>query len=87
MPAQSRPFGPARGSPPPWAVLTVKCCVIGILAMPLAVPLLLAATVVFGPQGEPVRRVAFFASFGVWAGLFATAQYLTTVFPPVQRQR
>lgn len=87
MSAQLRPFGHVRGTPPHWAVLTVKCCVIGILGMPLAVPLLLAATVVFGPEGEPVRRIGFFASFGVWMGLFATAQYLTTVFPPVQGHR
>lgn len=76
-----------RGAPPPWAVRTVKCCVVGILGLPLAVPLLLAASAALGPAADPWRRIGFFAAVGVWIALFVGAQYLTAVFPPVPRRR
>ena len=77
---------PARQAPPPWAVLSVKCCVVGILALPLAVPLLLAGSVALGPLADSFRRAAFFASVGVWVAMFVLAQYLITVYPPVPRR-
>jgi hypothetical protein len=76
-----------RGAPPPWAVRTVKCCVFGILGLPLAVPLLLAATGALGAGADPLRRAGFFLSVTVWFGLFVAAQWLTTVYPPVPRRR
>lgn len=81
--AQARP----HGTPPSWSVRTVKCCVFGILGLPLAVPLLLAASSALGPGADPYRRFGFFLALAVWLGLFVTAQYLTTVFPPVSRDR
>jgi len=76
-----------RGTPPPWAVRTVKCCVLGILGLPLAVPLLLAASAALGPGADLYRKAGFFLSLAIWLGLFVTAQYLTTVFPPAARRR
>ncbi len=81
------PLARTRGTPPPWTVRTVKCCVVGILGLPLAVPLLLAASAALGPGADPYRKLGFFFSLTVWLGLFATAQYLTTVFPPAARRR
>jgi hypothetical protein len=76
----------AREAPPPWAVLSVKCCVVGILTFPLAVPLLLAGSAALGAP-DSFRRAAFFAALGVWVAMFVLAQYLTTVYPPVPRRR
>lgn len=81
------PRAAAQLAPPPWAVRTVKCCVLGILGLPLAVPLLLAASAALGPAADPWRRIGFFAAVGIWIALFAGAQWLTTVFPPVPRRR
>jgi hypothetical protein len=77
----------AHEAPPLWTVRTVKCCVLGILGLPLAVPLLLAASSALGPSADPWRRIGFFLAVGVWVALFVGAQYLTTVFPPVPRRR
>lgn len=76
----------SRGVPPPWAVRTVRCCVVGLLALPLVVPLLLATTSTFD-HADLLRRIGFYTAVTVWLVLFATAQYLTTVFPPVPRRR
>lgn len=77
----------AQEAPPPWAVRSVKCCVLGILGLPLLVPILLAASSAFGPGADPWRRVGFFLALGVWLALFVGAQWLTTVFPPVPGRR
>jgi hypothetical protein len=77
----------AQVAPPPWAVRTVKCCVLGILGLPLAVPLLLAASGALGSAADPWRRLAFFAALCVWVSMFVAAQWLTTVYPPVPRHR
>jgi ABC-type transport system involved in cytochrome c biogenesis permease component len=76
----------AVNAPPPWAVLLVKGCVVGILTFPVAVPLLLVGSAALG-AAESFRRAAFFASWGVWLAMFVLAQYLTTVYPPVPRRR
>jgi hypothetical protein len=73
-------------APPPWAVISVKCCVVGILTFPLVVPLLLAASAALGAP-DAFRRAAFFAAVGVWVGMFVLAEYVTTVYPPVPRRR
>ena len=75
-----------RDAPPPWAVLTVKCCVVGLLTLPLAMPILLAASMALGPGTDLLRKVAFATSVVVWLGLFGCAQVLTTLFPPVSRR-
>ena len=77
---------PARQAPPPWAVLLVKCCAVGLLALPPAMPLLTVGSFALGPRAESFRRVAFFASIGVWVAMFVLAQYLITVYPPVPRR-
>lgn len=80
---------PARApkAPPSWAVLSVKCCVVGILALPVVVPLLLAGRAALGPiDDDAFRRTAFFGSVGLWVAMFALAQYLITVYPPVPRR-
>ena len=64
----------ARQAPPPWAVLSVKCCAVGLLALPPAMPLLMAGSVALGPLAESFRRAAFFASGGVWVAMFVLAQ-------------
>jgi len=75
-----------REAPPSWAVLTVKCCVLGLLALPLAAPLLLAASMALGPGADLGRKVGFAASVVAWVGMFACAQVLTTLYPPVPRR-
>jgi hypothetical protein len=75
-----------RDAPPPWAILTVKCCVVGLLGLPLAMPILLAASMALGPQADLGRKIAFATSVVVWVGMFACAQILTTLYPPVPRR-
>jgi hypothetical protein len=88
--ASQIPFMPAhtRTAPPPWAVLSVKCCVVGILALPPVLPLLLAGIAALVPvaESDAVRRAAFFAAVGVWVAMFVVAQYLITTYPPVPRR-
>jgi len=83
----SRAGGMIRSAPPRWAVNTVKCCVIGILALPLATPAVLAASSALGPGLDPFRQVGFLGAVGLWLALFGTAQLLTTTYPPVPRRR
>ncbi|HVO18978.1 MAG TPA: hypothetical protein VMU15_06970 [Anaeromyxobacter sp.] len=82
--SQVRRFGQAavRDAPPHWAVVTVRCCVVGLLALPVLMPVALAATTGVGAL-EPFRPVAFGLSIVVWLGLFACAQLITTTYPPV----
>jgi hypothetical protein len=75
-----------REAPPSWAVLTVKGCVVGLLGLPLATPLLLAASMALGPGADLGRKIAFATSVVVWVGMFACAQALTTLYPPVPRR-
>jgi len=78
---------PSHKAPPSWAVASVKCCVVGILALPVIVPLLLAGRAALGPvDDDSFRRAAFFVSVGVWVAMVAVAQYLITVYPPVPRR-
>jgi len=72
-----------REAPPSWAVVTVKCCVIGLLVLPLAMPILLAASMALGPAADLARKIAFASSVVAWVGMFACAQLLTTLYPPV----
>jgi hypothetical protein len=72
-------------APPPWAVLSVKCCVVGILTFPLVVPLMLVGSAALG-VADSFSRAVFFSGVGVWVAMFVLAQYLTTVYPPVQRR-
>ncbi|HET6439090.1 MAG TPA: hypothetical protein VFG59_13565 [Anaeromyxobacter sp.] len=83
----SRPAKTAPAPPPRWAVITVKCCVIGILALPLATPAVLAASTALGPGLDPFRHLGFLAAVALWLALFGTAQLLTTTYPPVPRRR
>jgi hypothetical protein len=76
----------AREAPPPWAVLSVKCCVVGLLGLPLATPLLLAASMALGPGLDLGRKVGFATSVALWVGMFVCAQVLTTLYPPVPRR-
>lgn len=65
----------------------MKCCVVGLLTLPLATPLLLAASMALAPEADVARKVGFGASVVVWLGMFGCAQILTSVHPPVPRQR
>ncbi len=75
-----------RDAPPLWAVRTVKSCVVGLLALPVVMPLLLAASMALGPGTDLLRKIAFASSAVVWVGMFACAQVLTTMYPPVARR-
>ncbi len=75
-----------REAPPSWAVLTVKSCVIGLLSLPLVMPILLAASMALGPGADLGRKIAFAASVVVWVGMFGCAQVLTTLYPPVPKR-
>ncbi len=65
----------------------MKCCVVGLLTLPLATPLLLAASMALAPDADVGRKIGFGASVVVWLGMFGCAQLLTSVYPPVPRQR
>ena len=75
-----------REAPPSWAVLTVKSCVVGLLCLPLAMPILLAASMALGPGADLGRKIAFASSVVVWVGMFACAQVLTSVYPPIPKR-
>ena len=75
-----------REAPPSWAVLTVKSCVVGLLGLPLVMPLLLAASMALGPGADLGRKIAFASSVVVWVGMFLCAQVVTTLYPPVPRR-
>jgi len=55
-------------------------------ALPLATPLVLAASTALGPGADPFRQVGFLAAVGLWLGLFGCAQLLTTTYPPVRKR-
>jgi len=76
----------ARSAPPAWAIVTVKCCVIGLLTLPLAMPILLGASMALEAGTELFRKIALASSVLVWVGMFASAQVLTTVYPPAARR-
>ena len=75
-----------REAPPSWAILTVKSCVVGLLALPLAMPLLLAASMALGPGADLGRKIAFGTSVVAWVGMFVCAQIVTTLYPPVPKR-
>ncbi len=58
---------------PPWASLVLKICVTGILALPVATPLVLHA------GSPPLRQPGFLAALGVWLVLFAGAWMLVSM--------
>jgi hypothetical protein len=72
----------AMDAPPTWAVVVVKACVIGLLLLPVAV--FLWAIMYTPPDGVGVAPIAFLASIMLGLGMFGTAAYLTTTFPPVR---
>jgi len=73
-------------SPPRWAVVTVKCCVVGILVLPLCAPvLLLLGSSLLGPQAEGFRLVASAALIALWAAMLTCAEVLTGYYPPARR--
>jgi hypothetical protein len=77
-----------RTAPPPWAILAVKICVVGILLLPLSTPpVLFAASSLLGPkEGETLRMVGSMVAIGLWLAMLACAQFLTAHFPPVPRK-
>ena len=74
-------------APPHWAILAVKCCVVGILTLPLATPpLVLTVGAFLGPGAESFRMVAVPFFIGLWLAMLVCAEVLTTYFPPVPRR-
>lgn len=74
--------GTVADAPPAWAVLVVKCCVIGMLLLPVAT--LLWAVVYTPTEDVDHGPLAFIGSIMLGLGMFVTAAYLTTSFPPVR---
>lgn len=79
--------GPAvQLAPPQWAVAMVRCCVVGVLLLPVVAPaVLVGGSLLLGASGERFRMAGMLAAF--WLGMFllVLAETLTTHFPPVPR--
>jgi hypothetical protein len=73
-----------QAAPPHWAVVAVKCCVAGILLLPIGTPILMVASTALGPWAYTFRPIAFVVSVLLWIGLIVWAQVLTTRYPPVR---
>ena len=73
----------AISAPPRWAVLVVKCCVVGVLSLPVATLLWLVAY-----QSTPERDlgpVAFLVALGLGVALVACIALITSAYPPVSK--
>jgi hypothetical protein len=68
-----------REAPPHWSVVTVRSCVVGLLALPVVMPLALATGAL-----APFRPLALGLSVALWVGLLVCAQLVVTTHPPVQ---
>ena len=80
-------LAPLAKSPPRWAVVVVKACVIGILSLPL-ISLLWA--VLYKPtDASDLGPFAFIVIVGLGIGMFSTAAFLTSTYPrvPVAKKR
>lgn len=76
-----------ESAPPHWAVVAVKCCVVGILTLPLAsLPVLLMVSAFLGPRGDGFRMIATPLFICLWLGTLVCAEVLTSYFPPVPRR-
>jgi hypothetical protein len=85
---RNRPSGrlATQAAPPHWAEVTVKCCVAGILLLPLGTPVLLTASSALGERVDPFRLPAFLVSLALWVAMLACAQFITGHYPPVPRR-
>jgi hypothetical protein len=76
-------FGPRTisAAPPHWAVVAVKCCVVGILLLPVSTLLWL---LMYKPTEEgDLGPIAFMVSVGLGLVLYCCAALITSTYPPV----
>jgi hypothetical protein len=78
-------LGSLPDSPPRWAVVTVKCCVVGILVLPVTTLAWLAFGSYWPERAESLAPTAFVVSIGLGLALMACASILTSIYPPVRR--
>jgi hypothetical protein len=78
-------LGAAQDAPPRWAVTTVKCCVVGILALPATTLLWLTAASFWPEEAQRVAPLAFAASILLGLLMASCASILTDIYPPVPR--
>jgi hypothetical protein len=75
------PLSTAADAPPEWAVFVVKFCVMGLLLLPVTT---LLWALMYTPTPEvDFTPVTFVTSILLGLGLFGTAAYITTTYPPV----
>jgi hypothetical protein len=75
----------AASAPPHWAVLVVKCCVVGVLSLPVATLFWLVAY-----QSTPERDlgpIAFLTALGLGIVLVACIALITSAYPPVSKEQ
>ena len=78
--------GSVGSAPPTWAIRTVKCCVVGLLTLPLAVPILLAVSMTPETGTNLFQKLTVASSVLIWVGMFASALSITSAYPPVPRR-
>ena len=74
----------ATSAPPRWAVLLVKCCVVGVLSLPVATLFWLVAY-----QSTPDRDlgpIAFLAALSLGIVMVACIALITSAYPPVKKE-
>jgi len=71
-----------RRGPPRWAVAVVKCCVVGLLLLPVAT---LLWAMLYRPSGPAdADPVAFLVALGIGLVSCVSIAVLIHVFPPVR---
>jgi hypothetical protein len=74
-------LGTLQEAPPHWAVVTVKCCIVGILLLPVTTLLWM---LVYQPTEEAdLGPIAFVVTIGLGLVMYAGAAFLTGTYPPV----
>jgi hypothetical protein len=68
-------------APPHWAVVLVKCCVVGILLLPLAT---MMWVLTYRPaEGNDLGPIAFMVTAALGIAMATCATWVTRRYPPV----
>jgi hypothetical protein len=75
-----------RADRPRGAAVALRVCVAGLLILPVAVPLLLAASIAWSPEARLGRAIGIAVSVVIWLAMFVCAQVLTGPSPAGPRR-
>lgn len=76
-------LGTLHDAPPHWAVVTVKCCLVGILALPVTTFLWLGVSYYWPSQAAALAPLAFALTIALGLAMIVCASVLTSMYPPV----